>query len=63
LANQPLVYSIVEKHVIIEMKVSKPMAVERYAKTVKGTVYDADGNAVVGANIVVKNTSRGTSTN
>jgi TonB-dependent SusC/RagA subfamily outer membrane receptor len=63
LANQPLVYSIVEKHVIIELKTSKPAAVERYTRTVKGTVKDVDGSAVIGANVMVKNTTRGTSTN
>jgi len=63
LANQPLVYSIVEKHVIIELKAPKQATVNEYAKTIKGTVKDAEGKPVVGANIMVKNTTKGVSTN
>ncbi|HEX6432450.1 MAG TPA: carboxypeptidase-like regulatory domain-containing protein, partial [Niastella sp.] len=64
LANQPLAYSIVEKHVVIERKVPKPpVTVERYTRTVRGTVKDADGTPLVGANIMVKNATRGVSTN
>ena len=63
LANQPLVYSIVEKHVIIELKAPKPPTAGRVAKLVKGTVKDAEGNPVAGVNITIKNSTVGTTTN
>lgn len=63
LVNQPLVYSIVEKHVVIQLKVTKLVTVERYTRTLKGTVKDVDGTPVASANIAVKNTTRGVSTN
>ena len=61
LANTGLVYSIENNHIILK-KASKSLSVTQQNKTVKGKVVDDLGEAVIGANVVVKGTKVGTVT-
>lgn len=61
LSNTGLVYSIENNHIILK-KASNSLTVTQQNKTVKGKVVDDLGEAVIGANVVVKGTKVGTVT-
>lgn len=62
LAGTDLVYSVDDRYIIIK-KASRPVEEQQASKIVKGTIRDASGNPIIGANVSVKGTTNGTITN
>ncbi|MGM1429205.1 SusC/RagA family TonB-linked outer membrane protein [Sphingobacterium lactis] len=66
LSNNKLEYKIINETITISSSTGAgvvPVRVEEVQNTVSGTVRDADGNPLVGASILVKGGSGGTTTN
>ena len=70
LENQPLTYSIVGKTVVIKPKerselslAGKQARARGLIKDITGTITDDKGNSLPGVNILIKGTTRGTTTN
>lgn len=65
--EQPLVYEIVEKTIVVKQKVTKSsegmIALMPPPIDVRGRVVNENGEAVEGASVVVKGSNKGTSTN
>lgn len=59
--SQDVEYTIVDKQIILKKKTASPAAAQQ-KRIVSGTVTDATGEAVIGANITVKGTTDGTVT-
>ena len=63
LAEQNLVYSINDRHIIIYKKEKIPISTQQNRKQISGTITDQKGEPLIGVNIIEKGTSNGTVTN
>ncbi len=59
LKNTALTYSISDRHVTI---LNKEARAQQQSRTISGVVTDQNGETIIGANIVIKNTGQGTVT-
>lgn len=62
-ANQPLGFTITENTVIVKRKSAAEIAALQQEVVYRGTVVDESGQALAGVSVVLKGTTRGTTTN
>jgi TonB-dependent starch-binding outer membrane protein SusC len=61
--EQPLVYSIQEKYIIVKRKEDKKPTISAEARIISGRITDESGNGIASATITVKNASIATASN
>jgi TonB-linked SusC/RagA family outer membrane protein len=61
-AETTITYTIVNNHVVLTNNVAKSSSSQQKGRTIKGNVIDNNGEALIGVNVIVKGTSKGTVT-
>ena len=62
LKNMGISYVMEGTHIVLTKKTENVLPVQQQAKHITGTIVDANGDPIIGANIVVKGTTNGTIT-
>ena len=61
-ANTNIGYKVLDKSIILSVKEAKIAEVQQSERKVTGTVVDATGQSIIGANVIIKGTTLGTIT-